>query len=383
MVAEHTLKTSPAAASSTSPFVWYAALAVTSAMVGAQWDISWHRSIGRDTFWTPAHMAIYLCGVVAGLSSAWLILGATFSRTHDGVTMWGFRGPLGAFVAAWGGVAMLTSAPFDNWWHDTYGLDVKILSPPHTVLALGINAIILGALVLTLAERNRAEGRARQRLDGIVLYMGGVMLVLFMTFLMEETARVAMHSAHFYWVIAALVPAALSGMARASSRRFAMTAVAGVYTTVLLGLIWILPLFPAEPKLGPVYQPVHCFIPPEFPVLLIAPSLVLDLLRPRTSRLGAWARSAAEGALFVAVLVVVQWPFATFLLSTASMNRVFGTIYFDFYTSSHSYELRRIFYHYEKSTLELALGFGLALGFATLGTRLGLAWGSAVSRIRR
>src|SRR2546422_9886753 len=23
---------------------------------------SWHRSIGRDTFWTPAHLAIYLAG---------------------------------------------------------------------------------------------------------------------------------------------------------------------------------------------------------------------------------------------------------------------------------------------------------------------------------
>ena len=30
---------------------------------------------------------------------------------------------------------MLTSAPFDNWWHDAYGLDVKIISPPHMFLA--------------------------------------------------------------------------------------------------------------------------------------------------------------------------------------------------------------------------------------------------------
>ena len=35
-----------------------AALAVTSAMIGGRWDVSWHESIGRDTFWTPAHMAI-------------------------------------------------------------------------------------------------------------------------------------------------------------------------------------------------------------------------------------------------------------------------------------------------------------------------------------
>ena len=59
--------------------------------------------------------------------------------------MWGFYGPLGAFITAWGGVAMLVSAPFDDWWHNAYGLDVKILSPPHTVLAAGIIAIELGA----------------------------------------------------------------------------------------------------------------------------------------------------------------------------------------------------------------------------------------------
>src|SRR5437773_2722000 len=42
---------------------WYVAatlVAATSAKVGIIWDISWHRSIGRDTFWTPAHAAIYL-----------------------------------------------------------------------------------------------------------------------------------------------------------------------------------------------------------------------------------------------------------------------------------------------------------------------------------
>jgi hypothetical protein len=30
----------------------------TSIVVGILWDISWHMTIGRDTFWTPAHMAI-------------------------------------------------------------------------------------------------------------------------------------------------------------------------------------------------------------------------------------------------------------------------------------------------------------------------------------
>jgi hypothetical protein len=103
-------------------YIWCAVLAVTSAVVGANWDISWHMSIGRDTFWTPAHMAIYLCGVLAGVAFGYLILSTTFSKSSAlapaSVHIWGFRAPLGAFIASWGGIAMLTSAPFDNWWHD-------------------------------------------------------------------------------------------------------------------------------------------------------------------------------------------------------------------------------------------------------------------------
>src|SRR5437588_7257752 len=122
-------------------YLWACLIGVTSAMLGGQWDISWHRSIGRDTFWTLPHIFIHLCGIIAGISSAYLILATTFGKLPEiqkaSVRMWGFRGPLGAFIMAWGGVAMLTSAPFDDWWHNAYGLDVKILSPPHVVLALG------------------------------------------------------------------------------------------------------------------------------------------------------------------------------------------------------------------------------------------------------
>src|SRR5437762_1536573 len=112
-------------------YLWAGLIATTSAVVGGQWDISWHRSIGRDTFWTPAHMAIYLCGVIAGFGGGAVTLIDTFGKRDSGrdatVRLWGFRAPLGIFMCIWGAVAMLTSAPFDDWWHGAYGLDVKIL----------------------------------------------------------------------------------------------------------------------------------------------------------------------------------------------------------------------------------------------------------------
>src|SRR6185503_21301680 len=92
---------------------WYCyamMLAATSVIVGVNWDISWHITIGRDTFWSAPHLAIYLGGVLAGLSSGFLILTASFGNGRHreaAVSLWGFRGPLGAFIAAWGGIAMI------------------------------------------------------------------------------------------------------------------------------------------------------------------------------------------------------------------------------------------------------------------------------------
>ena len=159
-------------------YLWCASAAVTSAMIGALWDISWHESIGRDTFWTPAHIAIYMCGVLAGIAYGYLILSTTFSpRTKlqsSSVRIIGLRGPLGAFIASWGGIAMLTSAPFDNWWHDAYGLDVKILSPPHVVLFIGVYAILAGTLVLIAGYMNRATGAAKTAARNLYLYVAGI-----------------------------------------------------------------------------------------------------------------------------------------------------------------------------------------------------------------
>jgi hypothetical protein len=93
-------------------YLWVGILSVSSATVGGVWDVSWHRSIGRDSFWTPAHMAIYACGVLAGVIGLWLVARATFGHDEEmranSVSVFGLRAPLGVFLAGWGGVAMLT-----------------------------------------------------------------------------------------------------------------------------------------------------------------------------------------------------------------------------------------------------------------------------------
>src|ERR1043165_3723069 len=60
--------------------LWHAYTLVFAAacvMVGVYWDISWHMSIGRDTFWTPAHLLIQAGGLIAGISSGYVALHTT------------------------------------------------------------------------------------------------------------------------------------------------------------------------------------------------------------------------------------------------------------------------------------------------------------------
>ena len=390
-----TVTTARAAAVTTERIPWYlwcAALAVTSVTIGAHWDVSWHRSIGRDSFWTPAHMAIYLCGVLAGICCGYLILATTILRppqlVASSVRVFGLRGPLGAFLAAWGGVAMLTSAPFDNWWHNAYGLDVKIVSPPHTVLMLGIWAVCLGSLFLIVAAMNRAEATAGQEsgefrhLQWLMLYVSGLLLVLSMFFRMEYTWDVYLHSSRAYIACTLGTPLYFAAIHIASRNRWAATWISAIYTVFVCGLILILPLFPAEPKLGPVYQHVTQFVPPKFPILLIVPAIAIDLLLTYAKNWKPWLVSLLAGPLFVLPLLAVEWPFANFLMSKAAENRFFATGFHDFNMPSTSVDVMRQFFRPE-SGLVLWTGLAEAMLYAAIATWLGLALGRWMKKIQR
>ena len=304
----------------------------TSIVIGILWDISWHRTIGRDTFWTPAHMAIYLGGVLGGLTCGWLVIRTTFFSTPEeqagAVRLWGFRGPLGAWVTIWGSLAMLTSAPFDNWWHDAYGLDVKILSPPHTVLALGMWAIVLGALMLVLREQNLAPPDQPAPGRWLFVYASGVLVVMASVFLTEYSWPNQQRTATFYQTSVATFPVYLLGMARASKFRWGATFIALVYMAITALMAWVLPLFPGQPRLGPIYNPVTHFVPLPFPLLLVVPAIAIDLLRAWIGHGRGWQRDwflvVMAGAAFLALFLVTQWYFSAFLISHSAENWFFA-----------------------------------------------------------
>ena len=332
-------------------------------------------------------MAIYACGVLAAISSGYLILKTTFGGVtafrNVAVRIWGLSAPLGAFISAWGGLAMLVSAPFDDWWHNAYGLDVRIISPPHMVLALGFFGIELGTVLLLLAFMNRAEGEQRAAIQRLLLFVGGIWISESLLVKIEYSSRSDMHNALFYIVFSIGTPAVLIAIAVATGRRWACTIQALVYTAINLMFLWILPLFPARPALGPVYREVTHFIPWEFPLLVIAPAAVADLILERTMTWRPIVRALAVGLAFLATFIAVQWPFANFLMTRAARNWFFGAQYMDFSTPLRSAYSNFQFFYREPTTERFLTTMLIAVLTSCFMAWAGLRVGRAMTKVRR
>jgi hypothetical protein len=364
--------------------------AATSLIVGLIWDISWHLTIGRDTFWTPAHMGIYLGGTTAGLANGWVVLRTTFAGSAEArarsVRFWGFRGPLGAFVSIWGAGAMLTSAPFDDWWHAAYGLDVEILSPPHTVLLLGIGFVLAGACVTALQAQNAAEERGDRRARlyrRTFAYTLGLLVTGAALGVWSDTRPHLAHTAHYYRY--AVLPFALylATAATALRMRWPATTVALVYMGIFLGMGWLLEPWPATPKLGPIRQDITHMQSLGFPLLLAVPAFAVDVLARRTAAWRPALRAVAIGLAFLLVLVATEWWFSGFLLSPAARNAVFLGGHFPYSLPKTTEWYQGRYEDIGETAADFWRGMGWAALASVLATRLGLAWGAWMREVRR
>lgn len=365
--------------------------AATCIVVGILWDISWHRTIGRDTFWTPAHIAIYLGGALGGCTAGWLVFKTTFfgspADKASAVRLWGCYGPMGAWVSIWGSIAMLTSGPFDNWWHDAYGLDVKIISPPHSILAIGMFSVVGGALLLVLREQNNSPPEAAAPGRWLFVYGAGVLLAMIAVFLIERSFPNHQHSHVFYTWSASMYPLFLLGIGRATKFRWGTTLMALCYMLIAAAMVWILPLFEGEPKLGPVHHRVTHFVPMPFPLLLVMPAIAIDWIRNAIGHDRGWIRDwlivVTCAAAFVIVFALTQWHFSEFMFSSAADNWFFaadrhwgygerpGKWWKEFWTDRGSYRAADL------ST------FVTAFICALVSCRLGLWLGNWMAKVRR
>jgi hypothetical protein len=185
-----------------------------------------------------------------------------------------------------------------------------------------------------------------------------------------------------YIAMGIALPLVFAMLSQASRYKWAATTAAMVYIIIAIAEILIFPLFPAQPKLGPVFNPVTHLIPAKFPILIFMPALALDLLWQRTKNWRPWKVALVSGFLFIAVLTIVEWPFASFLLSKASENRFFGTIYFDYNSRPDGYDRLRRFVNPDHGAV-LYWGLLRAAIYGSISTWIGLSFGRWMRSVQR
>jgi len=267
---------------------------------------------------------------------------------------------------------------------------VTILSPPHSVLALGIAMVQVGAIVSVVSVLNRSKTedteQARRRtkiLKWLFAISAGLLIVMVFTLVSQYMRRAQMHTAFFYQLNAAIFPLFLVAISRAYPGKYGATRMVTVYTVFLFLMAWILPLFPAEPLLGPILTPVTHFQAFEIPLLLIVPALAIDVAYSKLSQRSSWLMSLLFSALFVLTFFAVQWPYAEFLMTENARNWFFAQDSW-FYAVPENARFRYNFSPASMaSSMDFIKGLGIAILLGFIGARVGWSWGNWMKSIQR
>ena len=375
-------------------YVYVVSISSLLTVIGILWDISWHRSIGRDKFLSPPHILIYLGAIFAGLFSGIQVLWNSFRPDAESkaslIKVWGiFYSSLGALFCIWGAIAMLTSAPFDNWWHSAYGLDVRILSPPHSLLGLGMKFLTFGACVSickyinVLYAEGRPQGSRLAQLQLLFLICSSSLLCMLNTLGTSWLETRDMRDPTFYEVGTVIALLFLPALGRALRMKWGMTLIAFGYFLIAGVSNWILQLYPAETKLGPILTHTTYFQPANFPLLLFIPAAAMDIVMNRLKG-NDWSRALLMSLFFVLLLFAIQYPFSGFLLeSPAARNWFFGSGSW-YYALAPDWPYRYKFRPNSVANWQtMAKGLSVAVLVGTIAGRISLRWGQWMQRIQR
>lgn len=160
---------------------WFLLFLVLQAELGLAWDRNWHDTIGRDSFWIPPHIMMYTGIGAAGLVALSVVLLDTlrYYRKAPGVDDAStvpifriFHAPIGFIILGFGALTDLVAAPFDNWWHSLYGIDVTLWSPFHLMgtvggLIEGLGIIYIFASEVGVERRKEPPPRRFLGLNGL------------------------------------------------------------------------------------------------------------------------------------------------------------------------------------------------------------------------
>ena len=121
-------------------------------VIGFYWDVAWHIDNGRDDeLFTPSHVMILvgLGGLIYAAGIA--VLFASLEKANTALRFGFLHVPWSAVLLTALGIGGVVAFPLDAMWHDAYGVDVTLWSPPHIQLVIS-GSLGTIALWLMLAE---------------------------------------------------------------------------------------------------------------------------------------------------------------------------------------------------------------------------------------
>jgi hypothetical protein len=128
-------------------------------MWGVYFDTAFHRTVGRDSFFSLPHLFIYGGGALVWVACVTAIALATRGRLADlggAVLHVGpLRLPLGFAISALGTAVIVLAVPTDLTWHAVFGKDLLIWSPPHLQGVVGGAISALGFAFAIAGQRGR------------------------------------------------------------------------------------------------------------------------------------------------------------------------------------------------------------------------------------
>jgi hypothetical protein len=179
----------PPAPAAAPPALLVLAGAVVS-LLGLTWDVQWHSDVGPDTFFTLPHLLLYSGSAISGLTSLAVVLRVTARQRAGAPPVPGlggppvrviggrFSAPVGYLLAGAGAASFLVYGLWDLWWHELYGFDAVIDSPPHVGLLLSVTTTMVGAVVVCAAAGDTGWGRRATAVAFAVLFAFGTVTVL-------------------------------------------------------------------------------------------------------------------------------------------------------------------------------------------------------------
>lgn len=248
------------------------------ALFGVYWDDAWHTDRGRDTLLSPPHVALYV-----GVTMALVVVAA--SLLVDRRLGWRRLIADTPGIGVIGALAVIGSAPVDEWWHRAFGRDAVLWSPPHLFAVVGTIALATAFAFITGCS-HRPLGPARWIRSAAGAPVIGAWLVL----VLEYDTDVPQYSAVWYLPVLATALAAAGVTVQAAGR-------SGRFEAVSSGLVYTLAMVAVAVGLD-----AGGFSTPIIPVVLPA-LLVADLTARR--RLHGLTRTA----LFTAAVFAVYVPY--------------------------------------------------------------------------